>query len=237
MTGARKFLCGLAGALLLAGAASGAAAAPVVAPPGLGTAFRLAAAERPGSGEAALIPVQGCGTDCPPPAYTHDGPDPSPGPVGLSSSNTDAIVDLIAEANTTCGALILKKRKAYRIDCLRWYYRRIAETIPDNSDYRPIREALERAADRLDAIVRKYRDREADRIAPRIRNQPLAPRMDPIRAVAEANEPRAAREAAKVVEETKIVILRSGEDPTRRTAHYREIASAVDANLVILRSA
>ena len=44
-------------------------------------------------------------------------------------------------------------------------------------------------------------------------------------------------QAEEVVKETELVILRSGEDPTRRTAHYQEVAEAVDSNLVILRSA
>ena len=44
-------------------------------------------------------------------------------------------------------------------------------------------------------------------------------------------------QAEAVVKEAEIVILRSGEDPTRRTAHFEDVSAALDSNLVILRSA
>ncbi|MCX7888801.1 MAG: hypothetical protein N2422_03605 [Rhodobacteraceae bacterium] len=237
MAKARLAVTGIAAATFIVESAAmqpGAAfALPVGMPPGVLPGFWLSAtADGVTLPEDLVVPAQGCEFDCEPAGDS--GPDPVAGPVGLSRANTDDIVALITEANQTCGTLILRK---YRIDCLRWYYLRIARAIPDRSDYLPIRLALERAAGKLKTIVVKYRDPAAKKIRPRIRHQRLAPQTAPLRAVREADVGRAAREAAKVVEETKIVILRSGEDPTRRTAHYREIASAVDANLVILRSA
>jgi hypothetical protein len=61
--------------------------------------------------------------------------------------------------------------------------------------------------------------------------------MPRLRAVAPEAESAALAAAEAVVIETAAVILRSGEDPTRRTAHFQAIAAAVDSNLVILRSA
>jgi hypothetical protein len=39
------------------------------------------------------------------------------------------------------------------------------------------------------------------------------------------------------VEETELIIIRSGGDPARRTQAYTDVAAAVEENLVILRSA
>ena len=92
------------------------------------------------------------------------------------------------------------------------------------------------AADKLDAIVAKYEDESAPVLRPREGHKPAAKRLPKVRPVKEAFAEAAAVEAAMVVEETELIILRSGGDPARRTQHYTEIAAAVEENLVILRS-
>ena len=65
----------------------------------------------------------------------------------------------------------------------------------------------------------------------------MAKRLPPVRAVREDMAEIAAAQAAAVVEETELIIIRSGGDPARRTQAYTDIAAAVEDNLVILRSA
>ncbi|MCX7888802.1 MAG: hypothetical protein N2422_03610 [Rhodobacteraceae bacterium] len=155
-------------------------------------------------------------------------------PLALNSDTTDTIAALIRQAAATCGATWLRR---YRIDCLRVHYLRIADSLPERGDYRAIRAALTEAAARLDRIVTGNLDPAAETVRPRAGNRPAAVRLPAMRAVSAEREVAAAEEAGRVIAETALVILRSGEDPTRRTAHYREIAAAVDNNLVILRSA
>lgn len=157
-----------------------------------------------------------------------------PGPA-LNTGSTRFIVRILEGANVTCNDDRIELR--YRIDCLRIYYLKVADSLPDNGDYLPIKQAMLDAAAKLDAIVTANLDTAAPPIRPREKHKSAAKRMPPIRAVTEESAAQAAAEAAKVVEETELIIIRSGGDPARRTQHYTDIAAAVEENLVILRSA
>jgi hypothetical protein len=158
--------------------------------------------------------------------------DPPPGE-SLNGGVTKAIVKILQGADRTCGTRIELK---YRIDCLRLYYLKVAANLPDTGDYLPIKKAMLDAAEKLDAIVTKYQDESAPVIRPREGHKPAAKRLPAVRPVKEAFAEAAAVEAAMVVEETELAIIRSGGDPARRTQHYTEVAAAVEDNLVILRS-
>ncbi|KAF0137794.1 MAG: Uncharacterized protein FD152_183 [Xanthobacteraceae bacterium] len=158
--------------------------------------------------------------------------DPLPGQ-SLNSGVTKAIVKVLQGADKTCGTRIELR---YRIDCLRIYYEKVAANLPDSGDYLPIKKAMLEAAEKLDAIVTKYEDESAPVIRPRESHKPAAKRLPRVRPVKEAFAEAAAVEAAMVVEETELIIIRSGGDPARRTRHYTEVAAAVEQNLVILRS-
>lgn len=158
--------------------------------------------------------------------------DPQPGQ-SLNSGVTKAIVKVLQGADKTCGSRIELR---YRIDCLRLYYLKVAANLPDTGDYLPIKKAMLDAAEKLDAIVTKYEDESAPVIRPREGHKPSAKRLPRVRPVKEAFAEAAAVEAAMVVEETELIIIRSGGDPARRTQHYTEVAAAVEENLVILRS-
>lgn len=157
---------------------------------------------------------------------------PQPGQ-SLNSGVTKGIVKILQGADKTCGSRIELR---YRIDCLRLYYLKVAANLPDSGDYLPIKKAMLDAAEKLDAIVTKYEDESAPVIRPRENHKPAAKRLPAVRPVKEAFAEAAAAEAARVVEETELIIIRSGGDPARRTQHYTEVAAAVEENLVILRS-
>jgi hypothetical protein len=159
--------------------------------------------------------------------------DPEPG-VSLNGGVTKAIVKVLQGADRTCGTRIELR---YRIDCLRIYYLKVAANLPNSGDYLPVKMAMLDAADKLDAIVTKYEDESAPVVRPREGHKSAAKRLPPVRPVKEAFAEAAAVEAAMVIEETELIIIRSGGDPARRTPHYTDIAAAVEENLVILRSA
>lgn len=159
--------------------------------------------------------------------------DPRPGE-NLNDGVTKGIVKILKGANGTCDRTIELR---YRIDCLRLYYLKVAANLPDRGDYLPIKRAMLDAAAKLDAIVTKYEDDSAPAIRPREGHKSGAKRLPQVRPVKEAFAEAAAVEAARVVEETELIIIRSGGDPARRTPHYTDVAAAVEENLVILRSA
>lgn len=163
----------------------------------------------------------------------HDDPDPVPGQ-SINSGVTKAIVKILQGANSTCDRRIELR---YRIDCLRIYYLKVAANLPNSGDYLPIKQAMLDAADKLDAIVTKYEDQSAPVLRPREGHKSGAKRLPKVRPVKEAFAEAAAVEAAMIVEETELIIIRSGGDPARRTQAYTDVAAAVEENLVILRSA
>lgn len=157
-----------------------------------------------------------------------------PSGVVLNDGVTRDIVRILEGADKTCGTRLDPR---YRIDCLRVYYLKVADRLPRSGDYLPIRQAMLDAASKLDAIVSAHQDEAAPVIRPRDGHKPAAKRLPPLRPVKEAFVETAAAEAARVVEETELIIIRSGGDPARRTQHYTDVAAAVEDNLVILRSA
>ncbi|MBN8632094.1 MAG: hypothetical protein J0L76_14720 [Rhodobacterales bacterium] len=154
--------------------------------------------------------------------------------ISINTNVTKSIVKILQGADRTCDARIDLR---YRIDCLRLYYLKVAQNLPDSGDYLPVKNAMLDAAAKLDAIVRKYEDVDAPPLRLREGHKPMAKRLPPVRAVKEGFAEVAAAEAADVVKETELIIIRSGGDPARRTQHYNEVAAAVEENLVILRSA
>jgi hypothetical protein len=163
-----------------------------------------------------------------------DGPSATKG-ASLNKGFTKEILRVIKSANATCNddRVLLK----YRIDCLRVYYGWAADVIPDTGEYLPIKKALRRAEAKLSAIVSANVDRDEPVIRPRDNHKKNAKKLPPLRPVKKSAEKKAVAQAKEVVKETELVILRSGEDPSRREPHYTEVAAAVDSNLLILRSA
>jgi hypothetical protein len=151
----------------------------------------------------------------------------------INSGVTKDIVKILEGANKTCERELDIR---YRIDCLRIYYQRVADRLPATGDYLPIKRAMEEAAAKLDAIVLANLDDTLPAIRPREGHKPQAKRLPGVRAVKKEKVAAAAAQAAEVVKEAELVIIRSGGDPARRTAAYTDVAAAVEDNLVILRS-
>jgi hypothetical protein len=152
----------------------------------------------------------------------------------LNSGVTNTLVRILGDANRTCDKRIELR---YRIDCLRIYYGWVADELPDTGDYVPIKKAMRRAEAKLNAIVKANLDTTEPKIEPREGHKKNAARVPPIRPVKKAAAKKAAAQATAVVQELELVILRSGEDPSKRKPHFAEVAAAVEDNLVVLRSA
>lgn len=153
----------------------------------------------------------------------------------LNPRDTDRISDALGGALKTCGPEFIERR--YRIDCIRFYFRQVASELPQTGEYAPVRAALARAADQLDAIVRQNQDTAAPSVRPRQNGKPAAPRLPPIRAIRADAEARAARQAEAVIAEAATALLRSTENSERRMTHFQQIAAAIDSTKVLLRSA
>ncbi len=164
-------------------------------------------------------------------------------PVSVSTDATDKLVKALTDADRTCNEMLLARPEdgvdldLYRIDCYRLMYRKLADSMPTTGDYAPIRRALLTASDKLNQIVRANLDSDAPQVKVRERAKPAAPATDTLRAIRPDRAEEATAQAAAVLEETAIVILRSGEIPTRRNIHYTRVSAAVEENLAVLRSA
>jgi hypothetical protein len=190
----------------------------------------------PDSGLEDLLWQAQCeGSECYDKEYgSGEGPKGTKG-ASLNKGFTKEILKVVKSANSTCDddRILLK----YRIDCLRVYYGWAADIIPDTGEYLPIKKALRRAESKLAAIVSANVDKNEPVIRPRDNHKKNAKKLPPLRPVKKSAEKKAVAQAKEVVKEAELVILRSGEDPSRREPHYTEVAAAVDSNLLILRSA
>ncbi len=153
----------------------------------------------------------------------------------ISENHTNTIVRELERASDTCSQHDL--RREYVIDCLRVEYERVASLLPRRGEYEPVRQALLTAAERLDSIVTQSLDTEAPSVRVPQGGRPRAPRTGRIRAVQPERADAAIAAAEDIIAEAELVILRSGETPPRRAAHYSRIATAVNENLLVLRSA
>lgn len=162
----------------------------------------------------------------------------------VSKASTDTLVTALNDTSRGCNEMLIfppqkgVNQDVYQIDCLRLHYKKIADSIPENGDYKGVKKAMEDASRQLEKIVRDNLDTEQPRVSIKERGKPEAPLVQgSLRPIKKARLAAANAAAAKVIQETALVILRSGEIPTRRNVHYTAIASAVSSNLVILRAA
>jgi hypothetical protein len=126
--------------------------------------------------------------------------------------------------------------EVYRIDCLRQNMRRIADSLPDDGDYRQVKRILGTAADRLGGILERYADPKAPRLRAPAGANPRFKQNRSYRAVRKDKVKQALAEATAVVQEAATQLLRSSENSAARLAHYQSISVAVGSTKVLLRS-
>jgi hypothetical protein len=126
--------------------------------------------------------------------------------------------------------------EVYRIDCLRQNMRRIADSLPDDGDYRQVKRILGTAADRLGGILERYADPKTPRLKAPAGSNPRFKQSRSYRAVRKDKLKQALAEATAVVHEAATQLLRSSENSAARLAHYQSISVAVGSTKVLLRS-
>lgn len=166
-----------------------------------------------------------------------DRPDPYAAPVppgtpkdavGVTPAATAALVAMLADGTKQCQRL---KDPTLNLDCLSYEYWLAAQNLSWKSGYGSARVALLRAADQLHALAQDN----------------AAPGMPPVRATLGGKPtqrklthvkmtPQVAAKAAAIVEETKLVLLRSSEGSEQRRTAYVQVAAIVGSTKVLLRS-
>ncbi|MEO6300808.1 MAG: hypothetical protein ABIV25_04415 [Paracoccaceae bacterium] len=148
---------------------------------------------------------------------------------GISQDETDQIVENLSSGTTFCQAV---GDPALNVDCLSDQFAAAAKAMPAKGGYGDARKALLDAAAKLHALA-------AANAAP---GKPAAKvkagnhrSSRPLTAV--ANPAAVAAKAAAIVQETKLVLLRSSSGSDQRRIAYEQVAAVVNSTKVLLRSA
>lgn len=206
-------------------------------------AFPQAAGPGPGNQGGQGNPGGQAAAPSPAPSAAPSGPGTSTGDNGSGGSPTLVYTDLnwlltnriskdFNAAVTECG----RYDEIYRIDCLRRNMQRIADSLPDDGDYRGVKRILSDAAGKLGGIVEKYADLKAPRLTPPTGANPRFRLNRSYKAVRRDKVRQAMAEATMVIQEAATQLLRSSENSTARLAHYQSISTAVGSTKVLLRS-
>ncbi len=164
------------------------------------------------------------------PAKCHNEPPVGPKP-------TPEVTREISKALEDTGEFCSYLPTNVRIDCVADRMRTVARGLPRGGDYAVVRQALEQGAREL-ADISRANDAGTDRKRYAVKTpdggtpRPTAP----LREVAPDRVAEASAAAARVIEETQTVLLRSAENSRTRMAAFQEIAAALDSSKVLLRS-
>lgn len=171
-------------------------------------------------------------TDEPSDYESHADRNPQP-KLAIAASETRRIIKLISDGRDFCSGVPL----LYRVDCLRYHFWKVAQTLPKTGDYAPVRAALLNAADQLEAIRDANLDPAGKPTQFRLRSKPDAARVPALVPIRPASAAQANSAATEVIAQTTTILLRSTENSDRRQASYQEIAAVIDSTKVLLRSA
>lgn len=148
--------------------------------------------------------------------------------VGVSPAATAALVAMLADGTKQCARL---KDPALNLDCLSYEYWLAAQNLSWKSGYGSARVALLRAADQLHSLARENADPSRPDVRVTLGGKPSQRKLTPVRMT-----PQVAAKAAAIVEETKLVLLRSSEGSEQRRTAYVQVAAIVGSTKVLLRS-
>jgi hypothetical protein len=136
------------------------------------------------------------------------------------------IAQQLQEVADQCRAL---GRPEYQVDCLGDGYAAVSQDIPADAEFGDARAAIAQAARSLNALAEENRATDL----PPIERPTVAGQLTP---VAPARLAASRERAARIVEETQTVLLRSSETNPARAEPYHRIVAALDSSKVLLRS-
>jgi len=191
--------------------------------------------------QASIAPAETRESARPQPQINERAPEPVPTPslveagFGVYSDvATDALVRDLNAASEFCRQI---GESEYVVDCLGDRLAEIARRLPANGAYAESREALETAAQKLEALVRENASAALPPL--RIATRSLSgggTQNRVLRAIDTANIASVTEQAVAILQEAETVLLRSAESSQRRRVHYQRIATAVGSNKLLLRS-
>lgn len=141
---------------------------------------------------------------------------------GLSNRTTDAVIRILQRDFRECGELII----VFRYDCYSQSYRSAADRLDGLPGYAPAQEALRLVQTRISSVVSANIDTS---------RRPIRQGGRVFNAVTEAAIPVLRRETIRAMDEAQTILLRS--PSAQQRPHYTRIASVIDSNKVLLRSA
>jgi len=125
-----------------------------------------------------------------------------------------------------------------QIDCLSDRFRALADQIPNDPDFRPMKRALLEASRDLQQVSREFRAATPPRpyVAPSpVSRKPI--RTKPLQPISPDKRAQATAKADAVIGQLQTKLLRSAENSRRRALAYQEVAAALNSTKVLLRSA
>lgn len=142
------------------------------------------------------------------------------GGYGLTNATTNSLIRQLKRDFQRCSSIPW----TYRYDCYDDAYYRSARNLSRNPSYEPAAKALEEVGRKITAVLNE----NADPAKP-----PLRKGLNTYRAIKESAETKARAQVADAISEAQTVLLRSPDDGD----HFTRIASALESNKVLLRSA
>ena len=154
-------------------------------------------------------------------------PGTPPDAIGITPAVTATIVLALSRGAAFCKRL---NDQTLLIDCLSDQYAFVASTIPFDSGYSGVRNALLDASAKLHQLAVDHQG--GAKVQASKGGLSSHRKLIPVKNAVKHN-----LEAAKIIEETSTVLLRSSSGSDQRRIAYEQVAAVVDSNKVLLRSA
>jgi hypothetical protein len=155
---------------------------------------------------------------------------PATGLEVISTETTRQIIDEINAGVAFCKQLV---RQEYMVDCLSDRLQSVADGLSTVGEYSEVRAALEDAAQKLHALALANSNADLPQAVHRTAGRSSS---RPLTAVSDAALASVNGQASAIIENTKLVLLRSSENSERRRVAFEQISQVVDSTKVLLRS-
>lgn len=157
---------------------------------------------------------------------------------GFGSANyTKVITGGIASAQKFCAEI---GNDSYKVDCLAERLGKVADDIPQGTDYDEVRNILKDTSDQLENLARQNRDPGQPRgraTRPATDTTPELTTSRQLTPVAPQSLPQVNQQASAILSNTETLLLRSAAGSESKTQQYSRIAEAIGSSKVLLRSA
>ncbi|MEO8243631.1 MAG: YDG domain-containing protein, partial [bacterium] len=149
----------------------------------------------------------------------------------ISTETTQRILDEIRAGSAFCKALV---HQEYVIDCLSDRLQSVADGLSAVGEYSEVRAALEDAAQELHALALANASTELARSIVRASGNRRSSR--PLTAVSADRLGAVNAQAAAIINNAELVLLRSSSGSARRSVAFSQVAQVVNSTKVLLRS-